>query len=94
MSLQVKDCKQDIPKQLFTVEWLPLTLFDSNSHFVLSVADNLLCMDVSIRGNEMTISQIGDDVGYQRVGFRSAMEFEYFVKFQIQRRVLPFFNEL
>lgn len=79
-----------IPKPLFTLEWLPLSLFDPNSHFVLSVADHAFCIDVSLHGGEMVVSQIGKEGGgYQRVGFKSADEFEHFVKFQIKRFVFP-----
>ena len=79
----------EIPKPLLTVEWLPLSLFDPNSHFVLSAVDHAFCIDVSIHGGEMIVSQIANEGGYQRVSFQSAIEFEHFVKFQIKRHVLP-----
>lgn len=88
MHIQAKN-HNDIPKPLMTVDWLPLSLFDPNLHFVLGVADNSFCLDVSIHGGEMTVKQISDDRGYQRVCFRSALEFEQFVKFHIQRNILP-----
>lgn len=76
-------------KYEMTVDWLPLSLFDSYSQFTINVC-NTLVLDVNLHGNTgLTVSKFDDRFGegglYQRVVFGSVLEFECYLKIQIKR---------
>ncbi len=63
------------------VEWLPSSIFDTHSQFVLSLNSNYL-LDVKIVGNRISVSTVGNDGDYKATSFSSSEEFELFVKNQ------------
>lgn len=70
-----------------TVEWLPLSLFDLRSQFVLTFQNFII--DASIERDEMTITRFGENSEYRKVQFHSENEFECFLKLEFQRRLKP-----
>ena len=65
----------------FQIEWLPFSVFDSYSQFVLLLSPNFV-LDVVIFGNEIAVSFVGSDGTYKNTRFHSSHEFELFVKMQ------------
>jgi hypothetical protein len=67
------------------VEWLPLSVFDDHSQFVLSY--NTFVIDVSIERDEMTVTRFGENGEYRKVNFHADDEFEMFLKLELQKRL-------
>lgn len=68
------------------VEWLPLAIFDSHSHFALQF--RTICIDVEIRGDVLRVTQTsnaGDGEMFRAVTFGSEVEFECFLKLELRR---------
>lgn len=67
------------------VEWLPLSVFDKRSQFVLRYGTFVI--DVIMERDEMTITRFGDNGEYRKVKFHSEEEFEIFLKLELQKRL-------
>jgi hypothetical protein len=67
------------------VEWLPLSVFDKCSQFVLHYGTFVI--DVTMERDEMTITRFGDSGEYRKVRFHSEEEFETFLKLELQKRL-------
>ncbi len=76
--------KKYITSISFAVEWLPLSVFDSNSQFVMSF-DETTCMDASMSGGSMVVTSFTGDGDYREVSFESSYEFQMFVKHEMKR---------
>ena len=66
-----------------TADWLPLSLFDLHSHFVLTCVG--LTIDVSMERDAISVSRFGENGEYRRVDFYSHREFEIFLKMELQK---------
>ena len=75
----------DAPPDNLVVEWLPLSVFDKNSQFVLRYGTFVI--DVRMERDEMTICRFGDFGEYRNVRFHSDLEFEMFLKLELQKRL-------
>jgi hypothetical protein len=69
----------------FSVQWLPLSIFDLQSHFTLCFRQ--LVLDVNIVRDTMTIDRLGDFDEHRKVKFHSDEEFEIFLKMELRRRL-------
>ena len=67
------------------VEWVPLSVFDKRSQFVLRY--DTFVIDVCIERDEMTICRFGDFGEYRKVKFHSEDEFEMFLKLELEKRL-------
>jgi len=65
------------------VEWLPLALFDYHSQFVLLFRGK--CLDVSIKGDVLRVTQTTEIGGFRDVGFGSELELECYLKMEFRR---------
>jgi len=77
--------KSESSKDLMTIDWLPLSIFDSRSQFVLSFQS--FYIDVSIERDEMTVTRFGENGEYRKVFFHSEDEFEFFLRLELQKRL-------
>lgn len=66
-----------------TIDWLPLSIVDLQSHFVLSFQG--LVLDVSIVRDSLTVTQLDEDDIHKKVKFHSDSEFEVFLKIHLRR---------
>ena len=68
------------------VQWLPLSMFDLQSHFTMCFRQ--LVLDVSIVRDTMTVVRLGDTEEHRKVRFHTDKEFELFLKMELRRRLL------
>lgn len=68
-----------------SIEWLPLSLFDSHSQFVLLFRN--ICLDVGINGDTLHVTQTNMDGLRSSVEFGSEIELEFFLKMIIRREL-------
>jgi hypothetical protein len=68
-----------------TIEWLPLTVFDTCSQFVLGVQSFVI--DVKIERDALIVTRFGDKGEYRRATFGTEEEFESFLKLELQSRL-------
>jgi hypothetical protein len=73
------------PDAKITVDWLPLSIFDKQTQFVLSY--NTFVIDVSIECDEMTVTRFGENGEYRKAVFHSEDEFEMFLKIELTKLV-------
>ena len=68
-----------------SIEWLPLSLFDAHSQFVLLFRNVFL--DVGICGDTLRVTQTNMDGLRSSVEFGSEIELEIFLKMTIRREL-------
>lgn len=67
------------------VEWLPLSIFDLHSKFV--VCCRQLVLDGILSRDDLTMTKITEDEDYRKVHFRTENEFELYLKLELQREL-------
>ena len=67
------------------VQWLPLSMFDLQSHFTISFQS--LVLDLSIAQDTLNISRFGEFEEHRKVKFHTDTEFEMFLKMELKRRL-------
>lgn len=65
------------------VEWLPLSPFDSHSHFTVLFRD--ACFDVDIEGDVLHVTRAARAGQFWEVGFGSETELECYLRLEFQR---------
>mmetsp|Transcript_20816 Transcript_20816/g.30815 ORF Transcript_20816/g.30815 Transcript_20816/m.30815 type:complete len:671 (-) Transcript_20816:1473-3485(-) len=73
------------PEASMTVEWLPFSIFDPRSQFVLTFQSFIV--DVSIERDEMTVTRFGENSEYRKVQFHMENEFESYLKLEFRKNL-------